>query len=354
MRAARKCGPTRARRSMRFSSGRSRRQLRNPRQNQLEKQISTVSPIESKTVFVQVSLQVLRAHVVVDPADTALYQTPESFDGLSVNVARDVNLCAVPDALMNISVLLKAIVRNVVIGEHGARRQDIFLRQTMKSVPCRVRSYTRHNPANALLCVPFRHAHDRNFVAPQRRTPTLPHPLSFPPVVHFVHLNRRALQLQTVLGQETPNLAEHAPRGLIGDASFPLNLLRGDTATSGTHEVHGVEPSLEKSSGFLEHGPRQRIDVIPAVVAGIGGTARHTIMLPLDAALPALGYAIRPALLVNVLKAGIVVRKLGVKVRDGVAQLSGDALLRLHGLPHCLKPTRILTCRQGIIALQKT
>src|SRR6266581_3695824 len=292
MRAARKCGPTRARRSMRFSSGRSRRQLRNPRQNQLEKQISTVSPIESKTVFVQVSLQVLRAHVVVDPADTALYQTPESFDGLSVNVARDVNLCAVPDALVNISVLLKAIVRNVVIGEHGARRQDIFLRQTMKSVPCRVRSYTRHNP-------------------------------------------------------------DHAPRGLIGDASFPLNLLRGDTATSGTHEVHGVEPSLEKSSGFLEHGPRQRIDVIPAVVAGIGGTARHTIMLPLDAALPALGYAIRPALLFNVLKAGIVVRKLGVKVRDGVAQLSGDALLRLHGLPHCLKPTRILTCRQGIIAFCK-
>src|SRR6266700_6120480 len=200
MRAARKCGPTRARRSMRFSSGRSRRQLRNPRQNQLEKQISTVSPIESKTIFVQVSLQVLRAHVVVDPADTALYQTPESFEGLSVNVARD---CAVPDALVNISVLLKAIVRNVVIGEHGARRQDIFLRQTMKSVPCRVRSYTRHNPANALLCVTFRHAHDRTFVAPQRRTPTFLYHHSSPPVVHFVHLNRRALQLQTVLGQET-------------------------------------------------------------------------------------------------------------------------------------------------------
>src|SRR5437660_2370390 len=131
MRAARKCGPTRGMRFTRFSSGRSRRQLRNPRQNQLEQQVSCVPPIESKSVFVQVSLQVLRAHVVVDPADSPLHQTPESFNGLSMDVARDVDSCAVTNALVDIAFGLQSIVGNKIIGEYGARWQDVFLRQTV-------------------------------------------------------------------------------------------------------------------------------------------------------------------------------------------------------------------------------
>jgi hypothetical protein len=62
-------------------------------------------------------------------------------------------------------------------------------------------------------------------------------------------------------------------------------------------------------------------------------------MLLLDAALLAFGDAIRPTLLFDVLKAGVIIRELAVKIRDGVAQLFGDALFGLHGsyrLPEAL------------------
>src|SRR5438045_5950766 len=99
----------------------------------------------------------------------------------------------------------------------------------------------------------------------------LPSPLSA--VVHLVHLHRRTLQLHPLFGEERANLPEHAPCGLVGDASLPLNLFRGDAATSGTHEVHRVEPSLERSSGLLEDGSGQRVNVVAAMVTGIDGAA---------------------------------------------------------------------------------
>src|SRR5437867_5717088 len=234
MRAARKCGPTRGMRSTRFSSVRSRRPLRNLLQNRPEKQVAPVPPIEPETVFVEVGLQVLCADVVIDTADPALHQTPESFDALSMNIARDVNLRAMPDALVDVAFGLQAVVGNVIVGEHGARWQDVFLRKTVKSFLGCVRSHASDDPANASRSAALCHSYDRNLVTPERWTALPALPLSLSAVVHLIHLHRRTLQLQTILGQETPNLPEHAPRGFVGDASFPLNLLRGDSAASRT------------------------------------------------------------------------------------------------------------------------
>src|SRR5229473_4259375 len=133
MRAARKCGLTRRMRSTRFSSVRSRRPLRNLLQNPLKQQVPLVSAVVAKAVLIQVGLQILRAHIVVDAPDSTLHQTPESFDGLSVNVARDINLRAVPDALVNVALRLQTVTGHKVIGKDGARWQDVFLRQTVKS-----------------------------------------------------------------------------------------------------------------------------------------------------------------------------------------------------------------------------
>src|SRR6266581_4252759 len=157
MRAARKCGPTRGTHSTRCSSVRSRRQLRNPRQNPLKLQVS--------------------------------------FN------------C----------------------------RENVFLRQTMKSFLLRVRRNASHDAAIVSRSAALYHAHDCNLVASRRWTPTLPHPLSLSAVIHLIHLNRRTLQLHPLFREERANLAEHAPSGFVGDASFALNLLRGDAATSRTH-----------------------------------------------------------------------------------------------------------------------
>ena len=54
--------------------------------------------------------------------------------------------------------------------------------------------------------------------------------------------------------------------------------------------------------------------MIPTVVASVRCAACHAVMLTLDAALLALGDPIRPALLFYVLEAGVIIRKLAVKV----------------------------------------
>src|SRR5947209_18040788 len=264
MKAARKCGPTRGMRSIGFLSVRLRNPLRNPLQNRSEQQISPVPPIEPENVLVKVGLQEFGTHVVVDAADPALHQTPESFDALGMNIARDINLCAVADALVDITLRLQTIVGREIIGENCTARQDIFLRQAVKSFPCRIRSHTRHDAARASCGAAFGYSYNCNLVTSERWTalPTLSPSLSA--VVHLIHLHRRTLQLQTVLGQEAPNLAEHAPRGLVGDACFPLNLLRGDSAASGTHEIHRVKPQPQGSSSFLKDCSGQWVDVIAA------------------------------------------------------------------------------------------
>src|SRR5271154_2737233 len=124
MRAARKCGHTRRAHFTPCSTRRLKRPQRNLLQNPLKQHVPLMSSVVPKTVFVEVSLQVLCANVVVDPTDSTLHSAPESFDGIGVNVARDVNAFTVTDAPMGIAEILKAIVRNEIVSEHDTRGHD--------------------------------------------------------------------------------------------------------------------------------------------------------------------------------------------------------------------------------------
>src|SRR6266404_3650203 len=206
MRAARKCSPTRGTHSTRWSSGRSRRPLRNPRQNTLKLQIPFVASVVAKRVFVEVGLQVLRAHIVVHAADSPLHQAPESFNRLSVDVARDVDFRAAPDTAMDIAMHLQPVIRNVVVGEYSARRQNIFLRQTVKSFLGRIGRDASDDAAIVSRSAALDHANNGYFMAPERwpSLSALPTPLSA--VVHLIHLNRRTLQLHSIFGEQGANL----------------------------------------------------------------------------------------------------------------------------------------------------
>ena len=309
-----------------------RRPLRNLPQNSPEVLVTHISSVTEKAVLIQIGLQILRAHVVVDRSDAALHQTPEAFDSLSVHVARDINLRAVPDALMDVAVRLQSIVGNEIVGKHGAAWQNVFLRQAVKSFLCGIRGHASYDAANAGWSAAFGHPDNSNLVTSDRWTAltALMPPLSA--VVHFMHLNRRTLQLQTVLGQKTPNLAEHAPCCFVGDACFPLDLLCGDTAASGTHEIHRVKPQPQGSSSFLKDCSGERVDVIAAMVARVRSAPAYAVMLALDAALFTVSDAVRPALFFDVFQTGIIVRKLAVKIRDCIAQFFWDDLFRLHDI----------------------
>src|ERR1041385_2853679 len=340
MRAARRCSLTRGMRSTPCSTRLLRRLLRNPPQNSPELLIPHVSPVVAEGVFVKVGLQVLRAHAVVHAADPALHKTPESLNRLSVNVSRDVYFRAVIDSPVNVSRVLKPVIGNVFVGVNGARRQDVFLRQTVKSRFLRVRRYPCHYTSHATVLRAFHHSDNRNLVRTIGRpsAPSLSLPLSA--VVHLIHLHRRTLQLHPLFGEQGANLTEHAPRGFVGHSGLALNLLCGDAATGGTHEVHRIEPSLERSGALLKNGASERIDVIPARLAGKGSAASNAVVLPLYSALRAFGYAIRPALFFDVFEAGVIVWKLSVELAYGVSQFGGNGLFGLHGSLNYLQATR--------------
>ena len=149
--------------------------------------------------------------------------------------------------------------------------------------------------------------------------------LPLAPHVGFVHLNPSTLQTN-VLRHQGSNLLEHAPCGFVGDASLALNLLCRDPAASRAHQKHRMEPDAQARSGFLEDGSSKRIDVIAAMIARIGGTARHTVVLAVSLALLAGRYATRPALLFDVIKAGVIIGKLAVKIGNSVLLIAGNRI----------------------------
>ena len=320
MKAARKCGHIREMRSMRLSRVRSKCLQRNLLQNPLEQQIALESAVVPKTVLIQIGLQILRAHVVVDASDSTLNSAPESLDGVGVNVARNVHVLTVANAPMGVSEIRQPVIRNVVVSKNDAARQHILFDQTVKSFLFGVRSYTCHNAATALY-----HTDNRYLVASNGRTPVA---TPFSAVIHLIYFNRRSLQLQ-ILRKKLADLLEHAPRSFVGNACLTLNLLRGDSTASGTHQIHCVKPCLERSSGLLKDSASERVDVMAAKLARVSGAIPNAIVLGVFAALHAIRRS-APSLFFDIGQTRGVVRKLVIEVSHRVAQLFGNALLRLH------------------------
>jgi hypothetical protein len=324
MKVKRKFSLTRGTPFMHCLTRRLRRLLRNPRQNRPKLPIAHVPAVVAEAILVQVGLQVLGANVVIHAADATLHGAPEAFNGVGVDIAHHIDFCVVADAAMGIAVKLQAVVSNVLIGKHDALGQDKLPRNLVQSLLLYVRRNASDNPARASFGAALDHAHDRDFViAPARGA-------AMSTVECFIHFNRRTLQLQTILGQESPNLAEHAPRCFVGDACLPLNLLGGYAATSRAHEIHRIEPSLEGCGALLEDAASQWVDVIAACLARIGCATAHTMMLAVLGAFLAASDTLRPALLFHKLKARVIVRELSVKLHHGVSQLYRDALFNFH------------------------
>lgn len=63
--------------------------------DQREHRAPVVPVVVPERVFVEVHLQVLGRHRVVDAADAALQERPEAFDGVRMNVPADVDVLRV-------------------------------------------------------------------------------------------------------------------------------------------------------------------------------------------------------------------------------------------------------------------
>jgi hypothetical protein len=333
MRAVRRCGLTHGMRSTRFSIRQLRRQFGNPPQNRPELLVPLMSTVISEAIFVQICLQILVRNRMIHAPNTILHKRPESLDCIGVNMAAHVIPTLVSDAIVPVEPLpiriaqkVDALVTRVLIGIDQAFRNAVLCDDRTQFVGSDARNDFRNNFLSAFS---LNHGDNGNlcFVATHWTASAV---LAVSTVVSFVHLHRWSLQLQVALRKKRAHLPEDAPCSLVGNASLALNLLCGDTTTGRTHQEDCIEPSLEWSSSFLKYGSRKRINLCAAMIAAKGGTALDAIVLALDAALRALGDASRPSLFHYVIEAGIIIRKLAIKVPNGIAEFFRNTLFDSH------------------------
>jgi len=89
-----------------------------------EHRLRVRAPIVAECVLVKVRLQIVMADCMIDAGNAALHQAPKAFHGIGVNVAHDVNLLAVVDATMHISLF--GHMRNAVVGRKFIRENGVF------------------------------------------------------------------------------------------------------------------------------------------------------------------------------------------------------------------------------------
>ena len=261
----------------------------------------------------------MTANVVIDTLDSVLHKRPETFDGLRVNVASNVDFLAVSNAPMVVVVLRasKSVVRGIVVSENKVGGQNVLFNQAVQGVLFRIGSDECADAALAL-----NESDDRSLCFLVRRGWATLHSL-LSTKVHFIHFDRllTSAQLRRVLCfvQHGTNLLKHAPCRLVSHSRLALNLFRADSATGRSHQVHGIEPSGERSGRFVKDRIGGRVNVVAAMIARIGRARLHAMMLGNRFARLAVN-AFRVKAVLEPFQTGGVVRELLLEVFQSVRQ----------------------------------
>jgi hypothetical protein len=154
----------------------------------------------------------------------------------------------------------------------------------------------------------------------------------------FVGLDRAGERTFAVVGHElVADQVEHAPCGLVRHAKLTLQLLGRDPASSASHEIHGVEPQVQRRGRLVKDRPGQRIDVVAAVVAVVGRASLHAMEAALAVALLAKrcvtvrGEPLTP----KPIEAGSVIAELLDELHEGVRRFGRRAALRCVAIHLC-------------------
>ena len=238
----------------------------------------TLSTVETKGVLVQVSLQVMSADAMIDAANPILGQAPKALNRVSVGIARDKDFTRVMDALVLVAHRFQRIVRDIFISKNRAVRHGPL--DNVGHQRCGLR--IRHDPGDDSAFA-FDHAKNGSFTSPAGAVM-----LAFARVFvllqttvkTFVSFNL-AGQFRAIVAfvQHRANLLEYTPCGFIGDAKLPFQLLRTDSAPRAGHQIHRIEPELQRGGRILEDRAAHRMFVMSAKLAAIGRARRGTMML---------------------------------------------------------------------------
>src|SRR5882672_1959610 len=267
---------------------------------------------------------------MIDAAKTILNEAPEAFDCVRMNLANNVDFRAVIDAVMTVlvSVPSKIVIYAIVVGEHRALRKNSFLDDRHNRVLLGIQRGVGANSALAFDYSNYRCLGIGIEGSRASRMAALPSAN-----VGLVNLDRLpALTAErgcVLIIQHRANLFEHAPRGFVGDASLPLNLLCRNSAARRSHQVDRVEPNCQGRGRLVEDCVGGRVNVMTAMIARVRRTAHYAMMLGNRLA----GIAedtVRVEVVFQPLKAGRIIRELFLETLECVRKHLGFAVVVGH------------------------
>ena len=104
----------------------------------------------------------------------------------------------------------------------------------------------------------------------------------------LVDLNVAGQRL-AVVAHQRPDALHHLVRLLVRDADLALHLLGRDAAASASHQIHRVEPQVQRRGRALKDRALLRVDVQAARVARVGRPGLGAVELALALAARAVG-----------------------------------------------------------------
>jgi hypothetical protein len=111
----------------------------------------------------------------------------------------------------------------------------------------------------------------------------------------------------------------HAPCAFIGHACLPLHLLGRDPMAGAGHQIHREKPMGEFRAALVKDGASSRINMVPALLAGIGPALSHRVEFsPQRATAGACDFGAAVVDLHQLGEAGRVVRIFGLELFEGV------------------------------------
>ena len=218
---------------------------------------------------------------MVDATNSPFDKTPEALHAIGVDIPHHVDFRGVPDAAVLVASGLavrvlhvrNAIVARPLVGIDGGVGKYVLRDQRQQGGALGVLGRSCYDAPFAL-----DNSDDGCFllVSAQRTSACA---LAAATKIGLVHFDGAAKRFRVILIEQRADFVEHSPRGLVGYASLPLNLFRGDPATRGRHQVDGVEPGCKRSTGFVEDRVGCRVNMVSAMITRVRSAAGNAVML---------------------------------------------------------------------------
>ena len=223
--------------------------------------IADPSCVVAEIEFIQISVKMLLAYVMVDTVQTALEEGEIAFHGIRVDIASHVFARPMIDGLVTLEAHVQPAIRAKVIGHDLGISVDLLPHNLREVCSGHFLYGLRMHKAP----LAFYQGKDRRLV---RGTASRIGPTASASDIGLIgfynppeHISQRSFV------HRMSDSVSHEPGRLIGDAEHPVELVGGDALLGGAHKMQGQKPLAEGDMAILKDSPDRDRELLLAFLA---------------------------------------------------------------------------------------